>query len=92
MQAIRNLDCQIVDMKPNNILLGRDLLPKIIDLGMAAKIGKDVHYTDLTDYYYMAPELEHKIHSVSQTYSMCIYYITGVYIGQVFQVFSLPCS
>jgi serine/threonine protein kinase len=42
------------DLKPNNIVIGRDGYPKVIDFGLA-KVGKDNYFCGT--YEYMAPEI-----------------------------------
>ena len=73
IQALREANIQVVDLKTDNILIGDNNDVKIIDLGMARFVGqKKVFQLDAEETMkkcpHMAPELfyEHKAHAVSQ--------------------------
>ena len=72
IQALREANIQVVDLKTDNILIGDDNDVKIIDLGMARFIGQSKVYQMDAEVVmktcpHMAPELfyEHKAHAVS---------------------------
>ena len=73
IQALRDANIQVVDLKTDNVLLGDNNDVRIIDLGMARFVGQTrVYGIDAEEARklcpHMAPELfyENKAHAVSK--------------------------